>query len=158
MRWPSRPCAVAASHQSSCFGVGHPQTALRSKTARTAGSCVAGFCVQKRSPRPDGTAGAFNSSKFLNRRPRRCRRPFLMLVAGKRSASCPRRQGARGSRRSPVAWMTPPTIVIVMGIAASIDLTRGWRPRPESNRCARICSPLRNHSATWPICGEKPPN
>ena len=25
-----------------------------------------------------------------------------------------------------------------------------WRPRPESNRGARICSPLRNHSATWP--------
>jgi hypothetical protein len=37
-------------------------------------------------------------------------------------------------------------------------LTKTWRPRPESNRCARICSPLRNHSATWPICGEKPPN
>ena len=28
-----------------------------------------------------------------------------------------------------------------------------WRPRPESNRCARICSPLRNHSATWPCLG-----
>ena len=27
----------------------------------------------------------------------------------------------------------------------------GWRPRPESNRRARICSPLRNHSATWPL-------
>src|SRR6476469_7167704 len=26
-----------------------------------------------------------------------------------------------------------------------------WRPRPESNRRARICSPLRHHSATWPI-------
>ena len=25
-----------------------------------------------------------------------------------------------------------------------------WRPRPESNRGARICSPLRNHSATRP--------
>lgn len=27
-----------------------------------------------------------------------------------------------------------------------------WRPRPESNRGTRICSPLRNHSATrpWP--------
>ena len=29
-----------------------------------------------------------------------------------------------------------------------------WRPRPESNRDARICSPLRNHSATRPSgCG-----
>ncbi len=26
-----------------------------------------------------------------------------------------------------------------------------WRPRPESNRGARICSPLRHHSATWPL-------
>src|SRR5688572_8089881 len=25
-----------------------------------------------------------------------------------------------------------------------------WRPRPESNRGTRICSPLRNHSATRP--------
>ncbi len=25
-----------------------------------------------------------------------------------------------------------------------------WRPRPESNRGKRICSPARNHSATWP--------
>lgn len=25
-----------------------------------------------------------------------------------------------------------------------------WRPRPESNRGIRICSPLRHHSATWP--------
>ncbi len=28
--------------------------------------------------------------------------------------------------------------------------SRRWRPRPESNRGARICSPLRNHSATRP--------
>jgi hypothetical protein len=28
--------------------------------------------------------------------------------------------------------------------------TGRWRPRPESNRGARICSPLRNHSATRP--------
>ena len=27
---------------------------------------------------------------------------------------------------------------------------RLWRPRPESNRRTRICSPLRHHSATWP--------
>ena len=26
-----------------------------------------------------------------------------------------------------------------------------WRPRPESNWDRRICNPLRNHSATWPI-------
>ena len=34
-----------------------------------------------------------------------------------------------------------------------------WRPEPESNRRARICSPLRNHSAIGPgseggLCGE----
>ncbi len=28
---------------------------------------------------------------------------------------------------------------------------RYWRPRPESNRGARICSPLRSHSATRPL-------
>jgi hypothetical protein len=27
----------------------------------------------------------------------------------------------------------------------------GWRPRPESNRDGRICSPLRSHSATRPL-------
>ena len=26
-----------------------------------------------------------------------------------------------------------------------------WRPRPDSNRGERICSPLRHHSATWTI-------
>ena len=30
-----------------------------------------------------------------------------------------------------------------------------WRPRPESNRGARICSPLRNHSATRPSAGRR---
>src|SRR5438105_4557578 len=30
------------------------------------------------------------------------------------------------------------------------DFFRGWRPEPESNRRARICSPLRNHSAIGP--------
>ena len=29
----------------------------------------------------------------------------------------------------------------------------GWRPEPESNRRARICSPLRNHSAIGPSGG-----
>ena len=31
-----------------------------------------------------------------------------------------------------------------------------WRPRPESNRGARICSPLRSHSATRPCRGRSP--
>ena len=30
-----------------------------------------------------------------------------------------------------------------------------WRPEPESNRGARICSPLRNHSATRPRGSEQ---
>src|SRR4051794_25825011 len=29
-------------------------------------------------------------------------------------------------------------------------ILKGWRPEPESNRRARICSPLRNHSAIGP--------
>src|SRR5438045_8563291 len=32
----------------------------------------------------------------------------------------------------------------------------GWRPEPESNRRARICSPLRNHSAIGPRAGPFP--
>ena len=32
-----------------------------------------------------------------------------------------------------------------------------WRPRPESNRGARICSPLRSHSATRPCQSGRPP-
>ena len=31
-----------------------------------------------------------------------------------------------------------------------------WRPRPESNRGIRICSPLRHHSATWPFQSGSP--
>ncbi len=46
-------------------------------------------------------------------------------------------------RRAPRA--TPPAKR--QTAAASCD----WRPRPESNRGARICSPLRHHSATWPL-------
>ena len=34
----------------------------------------------------------------------------------------------------------------------SIPVLEGWwRPRPESNRCTRICNPLHNHSATRPV-------
>ena len=33
-----------------------------------------------------------------------------------------------------------------------------WRPRPESNRGIRICSPLRHHSATWPLNQTAPDN
>lgn len=34
-------------------------------------------------------------------------------------------------------------------VEVSISLSE-WRPRPELNRGARFCRPLRNHSATWP--------
>ncbi len=33
---------------------------------------------------------------------------------------------------------------------AGKSLLKQWRPRPESNRGARICNPLRHHSATGP--------
>src|SRR3546814_1225724 len=36
-----------------------------------------------------------------------------------------------------------------------IDETGKWRPRPESNRGARICSPQRNNSAKRPSAGER---
>ena len=33
---------------------------------------------------------------------------------------------------------------------------RKWRPEPESNRRARICSPLRHHSAIGPLNNNLP--
>jgi hypothetical protein len=36
----------------------------------------------------------------------------------------------------------------LIGFVSLVDVN--WRPRPESNRGARICNPLRHHSATWP--------
>src|SRR3954468_19756516 len=42
----------------------------------------------------------------------------------------------RSSPGEPAGW-----------VAQRIDV---WRPEPESNRRARICSPLRNHSAIGP--------
>src|SRR6185437_6943450 len=30
-----------------------------------------------------------------------------------------------------------------------------WRPGSESNRRTRICSPLHDHSATWPVTGKQ---
>ncbi len=46
-------------------------------------------------------------------------------------------------------WSSPPK-----GLSDTRETV--WRPRPESNRGARICSPLRNHSATRPRCGSAP--
>jgi hypothetical protein len=34
-------------------------------------------------------------------------------------------------------------------------LRESWRPRPELNRGARFCRPLRNHSATWPCAQDQ---
>ena len=36
------------------------------------------------------------------------------------------------------------------GARGIMNWEKGWRPGPESNRGARICNPLRNHSATGP--------
>lgn len=41
-------------------------------------------------------------------------------------------------------------------IRASRRRVRCWRPRRESNPRTRICSPLRNHSATWPQARKRP--
>src|SRR3982751_5633893 len=38
-------------------------------------------------------------------------------------------------------------------VLANSSETGWWRPEPESNRRARICSPLRNHSAIGPWLG-----
>ena len=41
-------------------------------------------------------------------------------------------------------------------LIASFGCVGKWRPRPESNRDRRICSPLRNHSATRPRYAGRP--
>ena len=61
--------------------------------------------------------------------------------AGARASAspCPRRAGRRTGKAAPPPLET-----------CRLD----WRPEPESNRRARICSPLRNHSAIGPPRGE----
>jgi hypothetical protein len=45
-----------------------------------------------------------------------------------------------------------PTTLRLTAECSAIELRRttAWRPRPESNRRTRICSPLHDHSATRP--------
>ena len=48
-------------------------------------------------------------------------------------------------------WPTnKPTSLLINLATPSFGRRFYWRPRPESNRGARICSPLRSHSATRP--------
>ena len=44
-----------------------------------------------------------------------------------------------------------PLTVTFFLLRSAYNLLILWRPRPESNRDRRICSPLRNHSATRPL-------
>ena len=37
------------------------------------------------------------------------------------------------------------------GFKLGVQRAAQWRPRSESNRRTRICSPLHDHSATWPL-------
>ena len=64
----------------------------------------------------------------------------LERVGSRNKGRFPARPGADGrSRAGPAARSQKP------------DGSAGcWRRRPESNRCTRICNPLRNHSATSP--------
>jgi hypothetical protein len=41
-------------------------------------------------------------------------------------------------------------------IVRSVFVRMCWRPEPESNRRARICSPLRHHSAIGPLNNNLP--
>ncbi len=49
----------------------------------------------------------------------------------------------------PRRWRPAAEAVLWLFLPESQHL-RVWRPEPESNRRARICSPLRNHSAIGP--------
>ena len=46
--------------------------------------------------------------------------------------------------------LSPPSRRTAPGTTPEITQGRPWRREPESNRCKRICSPLRNHSAIAP--------
>jgi hypothetical protein len=52
---------------------------------------------------------------------------------------------------APAVGFEPTTLRLTVECSA-IELRRTsfWRPRPESNRRTRICSPLHHHSATRP--------
>ena len=57
-------------------------------------------------------------------------------------------------RCAPICAPAVPAVsaLSVCSFPKSADFTgREWRPRPESNRGTRICSPMRHHSATWPL-------
>ena len=41
-------------------------------------------------------------------------------------------------------------LILTTRAGLRVPTTKGWRPEPESNRRARICSPLRHHSAIGP--------
>jgi hypothetical protein len=43
-----------------------------------------------------------------------------------------------------------------LGRNEPVDVEYCWRPEPESNRRARICSPLRHHSAIGPLNNNLP--
>lgn len=64
---------------------------------------------------------------------------------GRPEASSRRRDASQSSR----SRKSPASITIRKPNVSRRNKWR-WRPRPESNRGARICSPLRNHSATRP--------
>jgi hypothetical protein len=58
-------------------------------------------------------------------------------------------RGPRSMEREAVAAATknPPSA----GSSWGVQCIAQWRPRSESNRRTRICSPLHDHSATWPL-------
>ena len=43
------------------------------------------------------------------------------------------------------------------GARRRLTLCSQWRPRSESNRRTRLCRPLHDHSATWPLLGASRP-
>src|SRR6185312_10864250 len=78
--------------------------------------------------------------------------PSTNSRAGEERRWKPDRARARNAARTAGAV---PANRLVRGKHVPHQWLQDWRPGSESNRRTRICSPLHDHSATWPVTAER---
>ncbi len=100
--------------------------------------------AMERAPAPRGRGGR-GRIRWLSRRCAGCGR------GGSAGLSLLIRRSPVGAPPStvPGAQKNPPAA----GFKAGLSPVAQWRPRSESNRRTRLCRPLHDHSATWPLRG-----
>ena len=131
------------------------QRCRRAATGEWPSRATAGRCRDRRSGRASGATkasrgvsrNAANRSRSLTSQ----MRSWPLTIFSRCAAAIPCRQ----SRQQPFA-IAPPRLRMATPPADAAEVNFEWRPRPESNRGARICSPLRSHSATRPCRGRSP--